>query len=108
MKPSWICSNEPIPDPFGYGERAVNFLRLLKHPKSRRPKHAFELPDWQERIVRKIYGPCHADGRRIVRTVVCLLPRGNRKTSLGAALALLHQIGPERINGGQVILAAAD
>lgn len=37
-----------------------------------------------------------------------LLPRGNRKTSLAAALALLHTIGPERVPGGEVIVAASD
>ncbi len=78
-----------IPDPFGYGQRAVDFLRSLKHPKSRLPGHAFQLDFWQEEIVRKIYGPCDEDGNRIVSDVVILIGRGNRKTSLGAALALL-------------------
>ena len=106
--PAWISDGSDIPDPFGYGQRAVDFLRLLKHPKSRQPKRAFELPEWQERIVRRIYGPCAESGRRIVRNVIILLPRGNRKTSLGAALGLLHTIGPERVNGGQANIAAAD
>lgn len=106
--PTWVFDQSEIPDPLGYGERAVRFLRALKHPKSRLPKRAFDLPPWQERIVRRIYGPCHPDGRRIVRNVVCLLPRGNRKTSLGAALALLHTIGPEKIPRGQVVCAASD
>lgn len=106
--PSWISDGSPIADPFGYGQRAVDFLRILKHPKSRLPGRAFVLDPWQERIVRGIYGPCHEDGRRMVRTVFMLLPRGNRKTSLGAALALLHLIGPERVPGGQVVSAAAD
>lgn len=106
--PSWIFDDTPIADPLGYGQRAVNFLRILKHPKSRLPGKAFDLPDWQERIVRRIYGPCHEDGRRIVRTVVILLPRGNRKTSLGSALGLLHTIGPESIPGGECLFAASD
>ncbi|GGD42542.1 terminase large subunit [Aureimonas glaciei] len=106
--PSWISDGSEIPDPFGYGERAVEFLRFLRHPKSKSPNRQFELPDWQERIVRKIYGPCREDGRRLARTVVMLLPRGNRKTSLGAALALLHTIGPERVDGGQVLCSASD
>ncbi len=73
----------------------------------RRPGGAFQLDPWQERIVRRIYGPRHEDGSRIVRTVVLLLPRGNRKTSLAAALALLHTIGPERVPGGQSLAAGA-
>lgn len=106
--PEWLFDGSDIPDPLGHGERAVNFLRRLRHPKSRLPGRAFDLTPWQERIVRRIYGPCHADGRRIVRTVVMLLPRGNRKTSLGAGLGLLHSIGPERAPGGLALFAASD
>lgn len=106
--PDWIYDDSEIPDPFGYGERAVKFLRALKHPKSRLPKKAFQLDPWQERIVRRIYGPRHEDGTRIVNTVVILVPRGNRKTSLSAALALLHTIGPEPEPGGEAIFAASD
>lgn len=105
---SWISDDSPIDDPFGYGERAVQFLRILKHPKSTLPGNRFQLDPWQERIVRRIYGPRHEDGRRVVRTVAMMLPRGNRKTSLGAALALLHTIGPESRPGGEAMVAASD
>jgi phage terminase large subunit-like protein len=103
--PEWVHDSSEIPDPFGYGERAVKSLR---HPKSILPGRAFTLDRWQERIVRRIYGPRHADGTRIVKTVVLLLPRGNRKTSLSAALSMLHTIGPEREPTGECIFAAAD
>ena len=106
--PHWIYDYSDIPDPFGRGERAVQFLRALRHPKSILPNRGFQLDPWQERIVRRIYGPRHPDGTRIVNTVALMLPRGNRKTSLSAALALLHTIGPERIPGGEAIFAAAD
>nr|WP_183530237.1 terminase TerL endonuclease subunit [Yoonia ponticola] len=92
----------------GYGERAVTFLKRLRHPNSDAPNGGFQLAPWQERIVRRIYGPRHPDGRRIVQNVFLLVPRGNRKTSLAAALALLHTIGPERVPAGQVLFAAAD
>ena len=39
-----------IPDPLGYGQRAVDYLRSLCHPKSRMPDMAFQLDDWQEDI----------------------------------------------------------
>lgn len=106
--PHWIYDGSEIADPFGRGERAVQFLRALKHPKSTLPKRGFQLDEWQERIIRRIYGPRHPDGSRIVKTVVLLLPRGNRKTSLSAAIALLHTIGPERQPAGEAIFAAAD
>jgi phage terminase large subunit-like protein len=97
-----------IPDPMGYGQRAVDFLRGLKHPKSRLPDNRFQLDPWQEEIVRRIYGPCDEFGNRVVRNVIIMLPRGNRKTSLGAALSLLHTMGPEAVPGGEVLFAASD
>lgn len=106
--PDFLFDGSAIDDPFGYGERAVTFLRRLKHPKSTLPKRAFQLDPWQERIVRAIYGPRNPDGSRIISVVVILVARGNRKTSLSAALALLHTIGPELMPGGEVIFAASD
>lgn len=107
LRPDWIDRPELIPDPMGYGERAVKFLRGMKHPKNPMPGHPFQLDPWQEAVVRAIYGPRHEDGTRIVRRVVLLLPRGNRKTSLCAALTLLHLVGPERMPGGLTVSAAA-
>lgn len=97
-----------IPDPLGYGQRAVDYLRSLRHPKSRLPGQAFQLDPWQEDIVRRIYGPVDENGNRIVQNAVILIGRGNRKTSLAAALALLHTDGPEAMPAGEVIFAAAD
>ena len=42
--PDWVFDDSAIADPFGHGERAVQFLGLLRHPKSRLPGRAFELP----------------------------------------------------------------
>jgi len=106
--PDWLFDDSPIPDPLGRGERAVEFLQFLKHPKSQKDDHALVFDPWQLRIVQKIYGPRHDDGRRICRVVYLQVGRGNRKTSLGAALALLHTFGPERIVGGQILSAGAD
>ena len=107
MIPSWIKSGSEIDDPFGYGERAVQWLRRLKHPKNPAPGRPFQLDPFQEQIIRKLYGPRHEDRTRIVRRLVLLLPRGNRKTSLGAAITLLHLMGPERQPGNLIVSAAA-
>ena len=58
--------------------------------------------------MRKIYSPRHEDGSRVVKTVFLMLPRGGRKTSLSAALSLLHLFGPEHAPAGQCIFAACD
>ncbi|WGD32357.1 terminase large subunit [Ancylobacter sp. WKF20] len=105
--PSWIEDGSEIPDPLGCGERNVQWLRRLKHPKNPARGHPFQLDPFQERIIRRLYGPRHEDGSRIVRRVVLLLPRGNRKTSLCAAITLLHLVGPERQPGGLTVSAAS-
>lgn len=107
-RPEWLFDDSPIDDPLGYGQRAVEFLLALKHPKSRLPGRQFQLDPWVERLVRRIYGPRDPDGQRQVRTVFAMIPRGARKTSAGAALVCLHTFGPERVPSGQVISAAAD
>ena len=104
-RPEWIFDGSEIEDTFGFGERAVDFLRRLKHPKSE--SGDFELPLFWERIVRRIYGPCYPNKRRQVKTVFVLLPRGARKTTMGAGLALLHTVGWERVPGGQAMVAAS-
>jgi phage terminase large subunit-like protein len=115
--PSWVTDGSAIADPLGHGERAVTFLRNLRHPKSRKRGQAFSLDPWVERIVRRIYGPRHEvddpanfvfRGDRIVKSCFIMVPRGARKTSLGAALTLLHLIGPEKREYGQIVCAASD
>ena len=106
--PSWLFDGSEIPDPFGRAAKALRFLDMLRHPKARTADKALRFDLWQSRIIQKIYGPSHDDGRRICGTVYLQVGRGNRKTSLGGALALLHTFGSERIPNGQVLSAAAD
>lgn len=98
-----------IPDPLKKGERAVRFVQLLRHTEGPMAGQPFKLHSWQARIVRRIFGDVDPKtGRRRIRTVFMLLPRGSGKTTLTAALALLGLLGPERDAAGQVISAAAD
>jgi phage terminase large subunit-like protein len=106
MIPTWVFNDSPIADLHGRGERAVRFFRALRHPKSCTPKRAFELAPFWERIVRRIYGPSDAGGNRLVRTVYIQIPRGARKTTIGAGLGLLHSFGHEKTPGGVCILSA--
>ena len=104
---AWIFDDSEIPDPQGKGDRAVRFIRALRHPKSGLAGRQFQLDRWQERIVRKVYGDVLPDGTRRIKTVFALIPRGNRKTTLGAALCLTA-LGPERIPRSQIVSAAVD
>lgn len=106
-RPTWAFDDSPIPDPMGYGERAVKFFGALRHPKSDEPDGKVRLPRFWERVVRRIEGPRDDRGRRIVRTAFIMIPRGARKTTIiGGGLGLLHAVGHERRPHGQALLAA--
>ena len=98
---AWLFDNSPIPDPKGYGERAVKFIKALKHPKSTAKGHAFQLDYWMERLTRRVFGDVREDGQRKIKTVFLLVGRGNRKTTLAGAWAALMTAGPERVPNGR-------
>lgn len=106
VSPEWLFDGSPIPDPLGHGERAVQWLRRNKHPKNPAPGHPFQLAEWQERIIRAIFGPRNPDGTRIIKKVVIQLGRGSRKTALAAAIVLLCLFGPEATPGALIQSAA--
>lgn len=97
-----------IPDPLGHGARAVRFIEKLHLTEGAFAGRPFTLQAWQEKIVLKVFGDTGPDGRRKIRTVFALLPRGSGKTTFTSAIALLCLLGPERDAAGQVISAAAD
>lgn len=90
------------------GARAVRLINLLTHTSGPFARLPFQLRPWQERIIRTLFST-RADGLRIYRTCLLMLPRKNGKTELAAAIAiycLLFDEPPEI--GGEVYLAAAD
>lgn len=106
-RPLWAFDDSPIDDPFGFGDRAVNFIEHLRHPLSTEPHGYIRLPRFWKRIIKRIYGPRHPDGSRVVKRVLMMGPRGSRKSSiLPGACGLLHSIGPERVKLGQVVLGS--
>lgn len=92
----------------GRAERICRFVSMLRLWEGRFAGEPFQLHPFQEAIIRRIYGPSTDTGGRLVRTAAIWIPRGNAKTTLAAALALAHFMGPEAEAGGQVIQAAAD
>lgn len=104
--PHWLFDDSEIPDPTGKGQAAVNFVRAHRHPASVLGRQAFELVRFQERFVRKLYGTRNPDGSRQYTDARAMMPRGARKTSLGAICALLDLYGPEAPGKAEVLLAA--
>lgn len=103
-RPEWVVDDSPLPDPHGYGQRAVDWIKWLRHPKS--PDGRFQLDHWQERIIRKVYGTTRPDGRRQYKKVFLMVGRGSRKSSLAAGIELLHLAGPEAVPSGNIYSAA--
>jgi phage terminase large subunit-like protein len=70
-------------------ERAVTVfdrLRLADVPNT--PTMAEAAGDWFRDIIRALFGSIDADGARLIRELLCLVPKKNSKTSNGALLML--------------------
>lgn len=74
-------------------DRAVYFIEHLKHTKGKWAGEYFKLFDWQERIVRDVFGILRDDGTRRYRTVYIEIPKKNGKSDFAAAIALYLLLG---------------
>lgn len=92
----------------GAADRPVEFIRQLKHTKTRWAGVPFNLLPWQElEVVRPLFGTLRQDGSRQYRTAYIEVPRKNGKSELAAALALYLLVADSE-PGGEVYLSAAD
>lgn len=66
----------------------VGFFENLKHTKGEFYRQPFELIDWQEQIIRDVFGILKPDGYRQFNTVYVEVPKKNGKSELAAAVAL--------------------
>ena len=72
---------------------AVNFIECLSHTKGTWAGKPFELMDWQERIIRDLFGVLKPNGYRQFNTAYIEIPKKNGKSELAAAIALLLTCG---------------
>ena len=68
---------------------AVTFIQCLKHTKGIFAGKPFELIDWQEKIIRDIFGTIKPNGYRQFSMAYVEVPKKNGKSELAAALSLL-------------------
>ena len=66
----------------------VNFIQSLSHTKGDFFKEPFILIDWQEQLVRDIFGTLKPDGTRQFTTAYVEISKKSGKTELAAAIAL--------------------
>jgi phage terminase large subunit-like protein len=88
-------------------DRAVAFIKLLRHTKSPWRGVPFNLQPFQEKIIRDLFGTVKADGNRQYRTAYIEVPRKNGKSELAAAIALYLLFGDGE-GGAEIYGAAGD
>ena len=72
---------------------AVNFIECLCHTKGTWSGKPFELIDWQEQIIRDIFGTLKPNGYRQFNTAYVEIPKKMGKSELAATVALLLTCG---------------
>nr|WP_174515122.1 terminase TerL endonuclease subunit [Youngiibacter fragilis] len=72
---------------------AVGFIECLSHTKGTWAGKAFELIDWQEQIIRDVFGTIKSNGYRQFNTAYVEIPKKMGKSELAAAVALLLTCG---------------
>ena len=68
---------------------AVSFIECLCHTKGTWAGKQFELIDWQEKIIRDIFGTLKPNGYRQFNTAYIEIPKKQGKSELAAAVSLL-------------------
>ena len=90
-----------------YADFAVTFIESLCHTKGTWAGKRFELMDWQEQIIRDLFGILKPNGYRQFNTAYIEIPKKNGKSELAAAVALLLTCGDGE-QRAEVYGAAAD
>lgn len=85
----------------------VAFIEQLRHTKGEFYNQPFELIDWQEQIIRDVFGVLKADGYRQFNTVYIEVPKKCGKSELAAAVAL-YMLCADGEQRGEVYGCAAD
>ncbi len=88
-------------------DRAVKFIKSLKHSKGKWAGQKFNLAKWQEKIIRDVFGTVNKDGTRQYRTVYIEIPRKNGKSEIAAAIAL-YLLFADNEPGAEIYSAAGD
>ena len=69
-------------------DRAVTFIKNLRHTKGKWAGKRFWLLPWQEQIIRDVFGIVDERGNRQFRTAYVEIGKKNGKSELAAAVAL--------------------
>lgn len=67
-------------------DRAIKFIKALRHTKGDWAGQPFHLMDWEEKIVRDLFGTVNEDGMRQYREAYISMGRKNGKTEICGAI----------------------
>jgi len=92
-------------------ERIIKFIECLIVPSGEGSGKPFKLRSWQKKFIVDVYSPhtkTKSEWRRLVRRAVLSIARKNGKTALIGALVLVHLVGPEAVQNGEIYSAATE
>ena len=91
-KPTAFMAKDSVYDKDA-ADYAVSFIEALCHTKGTWAGKPFELIDWQEQIIRDVFGIIKPNGYRQFNTAYVEIPKKMGKSELAAAIALLLTCG---------------
>jgi len=102
--------NEEWLKKYGYSlhvQLIYDFIENLIVPSGKGSGKPFRLQPFEKSFIKDVYNPTR-NGKRTVRRAILSIARKNGKSTLIAALALVHLIGPKAIRNGEIYVAATE
>ena len=109
--PAWLTPASDAEIVAGDGAFAIAFAELFgsigKDGVAGRAGQALQLRDWQKSLLQHLYARDESGGYRF-QTALIGMPRKNGKSALTSAAIALYKTFAEGVQGGEVIVAAAE
>jgi phage terminase large subunit-like protein len=109
--PAWLTPVDPEAIARGDGEIAAEFAETFgsigKDGIAGKAGQPLILRDWQKELLKHLYAR-DEDGGYIASTALIGMPRKSGKSALSSAAIALYSLLGEGVNGGEVIVAAAE
>jgi phage terminase large subunit-like protein len=109
--PAWLTPVDPDAIARGDGDIAAEFAEAFgsigKDGIAGKAGYPLVLRDWQKELLRHLYAR-DEDGGYIAQTALIGMPRKSGKSALSSAAIALYSLLGEGVNGGEVIVAAAE
>jgi phage terminase large subunit-like protein len=109
--PAWLTPVKPESIARGDGDDAIEFAELFgsigKDGIAGKAGQPLILRDWQKQLLKHLYAR-DANGGYEAQTALVGMPRKSGKSALSSAAVALYSLLAEGVQGGEVIVAAAE